>query len=201
MSRIAAILPILTICSSIVVADIPPEYTVSVSADAGGIYVLPDGSAPPLSALGLTVTVTIVDHNWLPVVGFPKEDIQLVDAVGGLDLSLCAIGWTANQNTDAAGTTTIEGAGFAGGQTDQGLQVRFTGLLVNPTPPLDIRVVSADLDGNLEVNLLDLSAVPDGFVARFNDPLYSWEIDFNHDGVLNLIDVARMAMAMGAGCP
>lgn len=196
----------LLICSSlglVAAKDVPVyDYYVTQQSAPGAIFVLPDGSGESLSELGLTVSVTIYDADSDPFPAFPVQDIVLVDSQGGVDVSLCTAAWRASQMTNASGETTIEGAAFGGGSTDRGLIAYLIGVnFGNPVPPLDIRVVSADLDGDLVVGILDLANVPNGFAARYRTGVYDWVIDLNHDDAVNLLDISRFAMAMGAGCP
>jgi hypothetical protein len=75
------------------------------------------------------------------------------------------------------------------------------GVRITNGAALDIDVVSPDMNGDLAVNLLDLSTVPTGFAARFNNGVYDFASDFTCDGVENLLDVVEYSFANGAVCP
>lgn len=54
----------------------------------------------------------------------------------------------------------------------------------------------ADINGDLVVNLADLSLFATDFFV-----LYNYRSDFHFDGILNLLDVTRFAQCMSAECP
>lgn len=200
MSLAAAGLMVLGV-ASLAMANVPDGALSTATSASGCLRVVPDGTGDALSAGGLTVTVTVNDGNGNPIAGYPFQDVNLVDNAGGADVSLCTSGWAASANTNASGVTTITGPGFGGGSTQSGMRVSLAGTVVTGSPALSIDVVSADMDGNLSVALLDLSAVPSGFAARFQNGVYDFESDYNCDGTENLLDVTKFAIDNGAVCP
>ena len=76
------------------------------------------------------------------------------------------------------------------------MTVYIAGIPVN-TPPLDIRVNSPDINGDLVVNLVDVAAFAEGFMGG----VYAFRSDYNFDGVLNLIDLGAFASHLGETCP
>lgn len=201
MSLAAAGLMVLGM-ASLAMANVPDGALSTASSAAGCLRIVPDGTGDALSSSGLTVTVTVRDGNGNPIAGYPFQDVNLVDNAGGADVSLCTTGWAASANTNASGVTTITGPGFGGGSTQGGMRVSLAGTIVTGgLGLLPIDVVSADMDGNLSVALLDLSAVPTGFAARFQNGVYDFESDYNCDGIENLLDVTKFAIDNGAVCP
>jgi len=83
----------------------------------------------------------------------------------------------------------------AGGFGTGGVYVYANGMALL-IPPLDLDFVSADFNGDGQVNLSD--------GGEFTDILYgsySPRADFNNDGMVNLSDIAAMAAGLGANCP
>jgi hypothetical protein len=188
--------------ASMAMAGIPDETQSTASSASGCLQVVPNGTGDALSSKGLTVTVTVLDGNGDPIAGYPFQDVGLADNVGGADVTLCTSGWLSSANTNAAGVTTITGAGFAGGSTQGGMRATLAGVRITNGPALDIDVVSPDMDGDLDVDLLDLSAVPTGFAARFLNGVYDFQSDYTCDGAENLLDVVEFSFANGVGiCP
>jgi len=178
----------------------------------------PGGGGHPLSAAnylgGPTVDATIRIQLWvqgddpegpndpMPVANFPGEDIWLeipgtVWCQGGEA--------TADGPTDDQGWFTFSQALNMGGWSDPEGDPPLVTVMVNGAPlhglqgePIWPTIVfnSPDINADLSVNLMDLSVfVPD----YFGD--YAFRSDFFWDGVLNLSDVAFMAIHMGEECP
>jgi len=187
--------------ASLAAAGIPDETESTASSASGCLRITPNGFGETLSSKGLTVTVTVRDGNGDPIAGYPFQDVGLADNVGGADISLCTSGWVSSANTNASGVTTITGSGFGGGSTQGGMRATVAGVRVTGSIALDIDVVSCDMDGDLDVDLVDLSSVPNGFAARFQNGVYNFQSDFNCDGVENLLDVTKFAIDNGAVCP
>lgn len=192
--------------ASLATAGIPSETMSTASSASGCLQVVPNGTGDTLSSKGLTVTVNVKDAAGFDIVGYPFQDVGLADNAGGNDVTLCTSGWLSSANTNAAGVTTITGVGFAGGSTQGGMRatvagVRIVGTIAVPVLALDIDVVSPDMDGDLDVDLIDLSAVPTGFAARFLNGVYNFQSDYTCDGSENLLDVVEYSFANGAVCP
>jgi hypothetical protein len=96
--------------------------------------------------------------------------------------------------------TVISGAGFGGGNA-QGDVCVWIGGEPFPDSSLLLQIVSADRNGDLVVDLSDLSAVPDGFAVRFLNGSYDFASDLTCDGLENLLDVAIFAVDFAASCP
>ena len=176
--------------------------TPNTSAEELVLFVLPDGSGSPFTQAQVKGQGTEVDGSILlellddfrqPIVDFPAEDAWL-EPDGG-DLVLCVSGANADTNSDDAGYMWWTTPLHAGGFSEAPLQVMVNGLPV-PVPPLDFTFNSADLNGDLQVNLSDIGVFTSDFFSGFN-----LRSDFFADGILNLSDVGRMAQGLGAVCP
>lgn len=187
--------------ASLATAGIPSELTSTAASASGCLQVVPNGTGDTLASKGLTVTVTVRDAGGFTIAGYPFQDVGLADNAGGADVTLCTSGWLASANTNAAGVTTITGVGFAGGSTQGGMRATVAGVRITNGLALDIDVVSPDMDGDLDVDLIDLSAVPTGFAARFLNGVYNFQSDYTCDGSENLLDVVEYSFANGAVCP
>lgn len=187
--------------ASLATAGIPSELTSTASSASGCLQVVPNGTGDTLSSKGLTVTVNVKDAAGFDIVGYPFQDVGLADNAGGADVTLCTSGWLSSANTNASGVTTITGVGFAGGSTQGGMRATVAGVRITSGLALDIDVVSPDMDGDLDVDLIDLSAVPTGFAARFLNGVYNFQSDYTCDGSENLLDVVEYSFANGAVCP
>jgi len=178
-------------------ANIPcvPEESFAAAANPGTILVVPDGTGESLAEVGSTITVSLIDCGNVPIPNFPWQDIW-VDDYSGSDLALCQGGSYADHNTDSQGMTTISGRIAGGGFSEGPLGVYVAGSLIY-TSQLDIRVVSPDINGDLQVNLADVS----DFAVDFASPAGAPRSDMNHDGAVNLADVGVFAAHLGASCP
>jgi len=64
-----------------------------------------------------------------------------------------------------------------------------------PFPPLSLRAVSPDINGDLTVDLLDVVLLGGDYYAG-----YSLRSDLHCDGDLNLLDIAVLGQHLGAAC-
>ncbi len=168
------------------------------------LYVLPDGSGDRLDDARLyggartdaTITIALYDCSYNPIPGYPLEDLWLESLYDGA--VFCPAGNVADHNTDALGQSTFSGALRGGGcgstWNDEGL-LAFANGQGFMQAALDIHVNSADRNGDLQVNLSDISL----FAAAYYGT-YDYCADFYWDGVLNLSDVALLAQANGVAC-
>jgi len=185
-------------------AGIPDMWESTASIDYQGpgpvvMFNVPNGSGSaftdardPFGLVDATITLTLRDSSGDPVANFPAEDVWLeIDSV-----CPCAL-WTmmANVNSDAAGMMYWVNPLFAGGWSLGPTVVVVSG---NPlmSGDLDISHNSPDIDCDLTVNLTDVAHFAGDFYGE-----YSFRSDFHYDGVLNLVDIARFALALGASCP
>lgn len=162
----------------------------------------PGGDAPSFLDQGWWIKLWIRDINGIGISGIPATDFWLVDCDPSGDVVLC--GGRASSNADSAtnadGRTTMSLTGLLGGGCADGMQVLAQGVaiedsLTNCTSvvcrPISLR--SPDIDGNFEVNLIDLTLFAESY------PPYPYDrcCDFDIDGVVNLRDLVTFALHFG----
>ncbi len=167
------------------------------------LTVLPDGSgsAPaaartPYGILAdATITLYLRDCLDLPIADYPREDLWLESADGGL--VLCPGGTIADVDTDAAGSTTWTTPLRGGGMSESLCLVMINGFAVINSGAFEVRFNSPDMNGDLLVNLSDVPV----FVGDFYSGFYHFRSDFSRDGTVNLSDIVTIAQAVGSSCP
>jgi hypothetical protein len=186
-----------------------PSPTASVAVSAAGtqvsVYNLPDGNGKALTeakpiaggAVDATITVTLNDAAGNPIFLYPFEDMWLETSLGGM--VPCNGGTVSDGSTDINGQTTFTAAMYAGGYSDKaGLE--SCKVVVNGTAlvgsDLDILFNSADINGDLIVNLSDTIL----FVAVYTGA-YDYSADFSYDGIINLSDLVLYAGGLNTACP
>jgi hypothetical protein len=178
-------------------ANTPDAVSNSSATLQGGPLTLrmsPARTAPSIGDLGAAVHVEIRNADDQPIASFPLQDLWL-DDVGDGSITLCAGGSVADANTDADGQTTITGAIAGGGSSEAGLYLYVVGTPLQQDL-LDIAVNSADLDGNLVVDLSDLAAFATDFANG-----YAFRSDLAFDGELDLSDLGVFSIHYGETCP
>jgi hypothetical protein len=181
-------------------ADLPglENCTAWISAAAEGavVYTLPNGHGHSFNAAHLpdgtivdaTITLEMLDYAGNPIFGFPAEDIWLDTSAGGL--SYPASGTIADDHTDANGRTQWQQPLAAGGCTiGETVIVFIMGMPLNQAG-LQLAFVSADINGDLALNISDLSTFAAAYTGAYNDCA-----DLFHDGVMNLTDLSLFAAA------
>ena len=176
---------------------------------------LDSGTLPgPGAGDGWYIRIRVREADGTPVPNVPATDIWIVDCDPVDDLVLCAGAASSNADslTNAQGYTTMSVTTLAAGGCAEGLAVVVDGtaLLDSVTNCAnvichDIDVRSADINGDLCVDLADLSIFAQSFPPQFYDPC----CDFECNGVVNLADLGRIARHFGPpghecsspGCP
>lgn len=181
------------------------------------LFNLPDGTGsaltntrafdPSLFTVDATILVELRDSDNVLVLGYPAADVWLEARDGGL--SICAdnpaIADFASEQRGGAEfewCTEFSGPFYAGGHTDPaaGDQVVVMTASTGSTPVTahlsDLQMNSADINGDLVVNLIDL-----GLFAADYFGAYNFRSDFVPDNQVNLGDIGRMASGMGIACP
>jgi len=185
-----------------------PDFTLSVywTEYAGpemlSIMAVPDGNGDAFDQAILPggtrtnglIMVALLDPMGVPIPGYPYEDIWLAASEGGL--SFCALGNNAAANTDANGETWFRDPLRGGGASEGLLQVVVSGMALVSSPGVRILVNSPDLNGDLEVGVIDVSIFAGDFYGA-----YRYRSDFDFNGQIGLTDVTRLARSMGAICP
>lgn len=174
--------------------------TIAPEANGASVFVVPDGSGQPFTearapggaVVDATITLTLIDTQGDPIFLYPREDLWLETSLDGL--VSCDGGASADHATDVDGRTTWSQPLGAGGNSDgEVVHVYIAGAHLNG-PGLNLIFNSADINGDLVIDLSD--------IAAFTPMLFTDNIDgdFNHDGVVDLSDVARFAQVNGAIC-
>jgi hypothetical protein len=167
-------------------------------APAGGcLYVCPQGDGPTLAQTGCVISVCAKDQTGTPIAGIPAADFWVEGCTGAM--VLC--GGSGSSNADSAsstnGCTTMSGAVAAGG-CDIGLIVVIQGVIVKDQATacttdkcLPIAIRSPDINGDLIVDIIDLSLFAVGYTSppKPYDPC----LDFNCDGLVDIIDFSIFA--------
>ncbi len=176
------------------------SYTVAHPGPVS-VFTRPDRNGQPLgesfaeggTIVDATITVTLADYFGNPIPFYPGEDMWLQTSGGGL--VICAGGSNADHDTDANGHTTftvpIAGGGHSEGETTN---VYIAGSPINQ-PGIPMTFNGPDIDGNLIVDLSDVTL----FAGDFYNA-YHYRSDFNWDDVINLSDLSQLASAIAATC-
>ncbi|UCH84225.1 MAG: hypothetical protein JSW50_00630 [Candidatus Latescibacterota bacterium] len=176
----------------------PVDYTGPVIAC---LFACPQGDGQTYSEAGFTLAFTVNDLGGNPIPDIPASDFWLIDCdPTELELTLCAgsASSAADSATNSAGQTTMSNGTLNAGGCADGLTPVVQGFLLELAPQcdpycFDIRVRTPDLDGNLEINLVDLA----NFSACFPPQLYDKCCDFDCNATVNLQDLARFAFHFG----
>lgn len=165
----------------------------TASSPAGVLFACPGGDGDPLSAQGLTINVTVRDQTTAPIQGVLAADIWVVGCSDLLALCGGSGAISASGPTDANGQTTIT-ADLAAGGCDPALRVVVMGFVIGSgvcgEPCLPIQVRSADLNGSLNVNLVDFATFGAGYTSPPKP--YNACIDYTAPfGTVTLADFAK----------
>ncbi len=179
-------------------AEIAYEGTETLS-----LHTNPDGSGisfthaylPDGQTADATITLFVFDDSGNRIADFPSEDIWLQANDGGM--TQCTGGGTSpDEDTGADGTTHWTTPLSAGGYSEGLLQVYINGDALTSSAGLNIRTNSSDINGDLVVNLVDVGIFATDFFG-----VYNYRSDFVCNGNLDLADVGKMAVGVGASCP
>jgi hypothetical protein len=146
-----------------------------------------------MSAVGATITITVIAIGGLPIEGIPASDAWLIDCDPSGAMILC--GGSGSSNADAAsdtnGVMTMGGDITAGGCAD-GVTVVVQGVAIGcPATCLSsILIRSPDISGNLYVALEDFVY----FKNHYNPNPYDKCCDYNCDGFVVLADFSTFAL-------
>ncbi len=185
-----------------------PEVGPPIVTQANGnsedlaLFVLPGGNGSTFAEAQLknegsvrdaTLQLLLQDVYGVPVVNYPLEDLWLEPEDG--NFVPCVGGTCPDQNTDDLGITYWSAPPNAGGHSEGSLFVMVAGIAITDYP-LSMAINSADMNGDLVVDLADVGI----FATHFYGD-YAFEADFFADGTLNLVDVGRLALGLGGSCP
>jgi hypothetical protein len=166
------------------------------------LFVCPQGDTDSFLDQGWWIWICVIDINGVPIPAIPPTDFWLIDCDPNADASLCAGSASSNADsmTNGQGMTTMSLGTLTGGGCADGMALvaqNFVILdsLTNCTTefccPIWLR--SPDIDGSLEVNLVDLSIFAGSFPPQAYDPC----CDMNIDGAVGLQDLSLFAFHFG----
>ncbi len=202
MNRCACLVFALVLAAVPALANIPaPDLCVlsnPAGTDGATVYTLPNGAGNAFNearlggaAVDATLTLTVVNSDANPIEGYPAEDIWLVTTGGGL-VSCADV--NPGAATDANGQTQwVDAIAGGGNSLAEDCQAIIAGDAVPTTAT--VHFVSPDVNGDLQVNLTDVTLFTQGLDE--GDP----DVDFNNDGTVNLSDITLMTQGIGAVCP
>lgn len=176
------------------------------------LMVVPDGSGPDFTmavdpqgnVVDATIEVFLCDGLVMPIYDYPKEDIWgEVEAMTGV-LTACTPRDDGrvfsvirlDDNTDRQGIAHFSLPQYAGGYAEGLVHVAICGTRLESNTGIPLRFNSPDINGDQRVNLSDVV-----ILARDYHGEYHFRSDLAFDGVINLSDVARFAVHLGASCP
>ncbi len=177
-------------------------FTAFEGPGLASLLVVPDGSGNRFTeahdeqgnVVDATITLYLRDGAGVPIVNFPFEDLWLESMDGGL--VICIGGSTADNHTDSQGVTQWVAPMFAGGFSQGPVLVLINGSALGSNPGLPLRFNSPDVNGDLLVNLQDISILAVDYFTNYN-----FRCDLNGDSWLNLQDISIFAQHIGAQCP
>ncbi len=204
------IVAILMFCGSVQAQTGCPDLSLSTVWQAYEgpmtLLVVPDGSGPPMTEARLSGGAVIDATIYLTLYGgcdsygqlladFPAEDMWL-ESING-SLVFCAGGSIADAPTDQEGNTTWSRPLMGGGWDYGTCVVRVSGADIPSSTNLLLQFNSPDLNGDLKVDLTDVTR----FAEDFFSYSYNFRSDLAFDNVVNLSDITVMAMSIGKSCP
>jgi hypothetical protein len=188
------------VAASLATADLPdPDLSTATIVTSGGVlFVRPDGSGYAFDQAHLgngtvvdaTIVLYLVNALGGPWPGYPAEDLWLETTGAGLVHP--AGGTIADGPTDAAGQTRWLQPPNAGGCTVGETVVVLVGGQPLNQAGLGLAFVSPDINGDLVVNLADLSLFAAGYTGT-HDPC----ADLFYDGLINLSDLSLFSQSYG----
>jgi hypothetical protein len=163
-------------------------------------FTCPQGDTPGFLAEGFYFSFTIRDLSGNPVGSIAGTDFWMIDCDPARDLTLCAGSGSSNADsaTNSLGKTTMSITSMRSGGCANGLSPVVQGYQLQQAPSctpycFDVKVRSADLTGNLTVDISDLSQ----FATYFPPNAYNQCGDFDCNGAVNISDLARFAFHFG----
>ncbi|MBK9474524.1 MAG: hypothetical protein IPO18_20005 [bacterium] len=170
------------------------------------------------TAVDATITVVLKDSDDEWVDPYPAADIWLESLSG--PLAFCAsapaiadepasyhrlppLNPSDPQPPQLEWSTTFSGPFHGGGHSDPAAGDRVvvmtasTGATPLPSPPADLQMNSADINGDL---IIDLNDVP-LFTSDYYLGVYVFRSDFHADGFVNLSDIGVFATTYNRSCP
>lgn len=166
------------------------------------LFVCPQGDTDSFLDQGWWIWICVLDINAVPVPNVPASDFWLIDCDPLKDAALCggSASSGADSNSNSAGMTTMSQGGLTGGGCADGMALVIQGFVVKDSLTNcstdecgAIALRSPDINGDLVINLVDLS----NFSAGFPPNPYAPCADMNADGSVGLQDLSRFAFHFG----
>jgi hypothetical protein len=193
----------MALAASVASADIPDldlsHASIAPAADGSVLYNRINGAGyaftqahklPGGIVVDATITLTLVNYLNNPLPNHAAEDFWLDTSASGINYP--AGGTIADAATNAAGQTVWQQPLAAGGCTvTETVVVLVEGQPLNQAG-INLKFVSADNNGDLVVNLADLSTFASGYTGAYNACA-----DVFYDGVINLSDLSLFSQAYG----
>ncbi|HPF70206.1 MAG TPA: hypothetical protein PLQ13_05995 [Candidatus Krumholzibacteria bacterium] len=144
-----------------------------------------------------TIEVTVRDGLGVPVPGYPASQIWIAPLSGPIPMcswNYPARGWHPDADTDASGVARFSLSPRCGGWGSGDMAVHLLeGTVSGGVVPM--RWASADLSGDLEINLSDTGMFALDLVSG-----YAFRADLDFDGFVNLSDAGRLVRLLGRSC-
>jgi hypothetical protein len=192
----------MALAASVAVAEIPDldlsTATIAPAANGaivynritGNGYAFTQAHLPNGSVVDGTITLTLVNYLGNPLANHAAEDFWLTTSANHLVFP--AGGTIADAATNAAGHTVWQQPLVAGGCTlSEGVVVLVEGNALNQAA-INLKFVSADTNGDLAVNISDLSTFAAAYAVAYNACA-----DLFFDGAVNLSDLSLFSQAYG----
>jgi hypothetical protein len=179
-----------------------PTYRLHAASTPAPLFACPQGDTPSFIDQGWWIEVWVIGTGGQPIANVPSSDFWLIDCDPLNDITLCGGSASAHADsmTNAMGKTTLSLSTLIAGGCGDGASVVIQGVipadsLTNCTTDLCVSVNtrSPDIDGNLMVDLVDLSL----FAASYPPQPYEKCCDMSGDGTINLIDLSMFAFHFG----
>jgi hypothetical protein len=166
------------------------------------LFVCPQGDTDSFLDQGWWIWICVLDINGVAIPNVPASDFWLIDCDPLNDAALCggSASSGADSNSNSAGMTTMSLGTLTGGGCADGMSLVIQGFVVldsltncttDQCNPIALR--SPDINGDLVINLVDLSA----FAAGYPPQPYAVCADMNADGVVGLQDLSKFAFHYG----
>ena len=212
MSRSVLLLILLPTIAAAQQIDATWVGELSGPAQMACVLVVPGGAGNPLAAartptgepIDATISAMLVDSSWNPMLNFPRRDVWIEFPAGSGTINRCetfvARGFPADSNTDGFGQTRVALPLAAGGWSEGPAVFKVND---NPAetpahdiwPLLELQVNSPDINGDRVVDLIDIAIFAGDYSGSFH-----MRSDLHRDGVMNLTDIAIVALHLGADC-
>lgn len=202
--------------ASLAMAGIPDLEESTAAAATGGtlsLFNLPnaggddftnayiyDGVGGVPTIVNGTVTLNLRDGGGAAIANFPAEDM-IIMPVDVSTMIICAGGTIADADTDEFGVTEWQNPMNVGGYHMGLIQVLISGDALTSAAGIPFYMNSADIDFNGTVNLQDVGLFAADFLIFANTGVAAYKSDFVSDDALNVADVGKLAVGVGASCP